>query len=88
MNGFVFRRAAAAAVIAAALAAGTPAHAAGRPDAPAAVTVLERAWQWIASFWGGEKIGMEIDPNGKPAATTGETGGGQTEIGITIDPNG
>ena len=88
MNGFVFRRAAAAAVLAAALAAGTPAHAAGRIDAPASVNVLERAWQWIASLWGGEKGGMHIDPNGKPAVSTGTTGGEATEIGITIDPDG
>ena len=88
MNRIVLRRTAAAAVIATALAAGTPAYAAPRPDAPAALNVLERAWQWIASFWGGEKLGMEIDPNGAPAAPTGETGGGPSEIGGGIDPNG
>lgn len=88
MNGVVFRRAAAAAVIAAALAAGTPAHAASRPDAPAAVNVLELAWQWIASFWDGEKNRGSFDPDGTPAAGPVETGGGQSEIGGGIDPNG
>lgn len=88
MSRIALRRTAAAAVIAAALAAGTPARASPRPDAPAAVNVLERAWQWIASFWGGEKIGIAIDPDGVPAAPTGEAGGGQTEIGGMIDPNG
>lgn len=88
MDRIAFRRTAAAAVIAAALAAGTPVHAAGQPDAPAVVNVVERAWQWIASLWGGEKSGMHIDPDGAPAVPAGETGGGPAEIGGMIDPDG
>lgn len=88
MNGVVFRRAAAAAVITAALAAGTPAHAAGRPDAPAAISVLERAWQWIASWWGGEKFGGCIDPNGTPAAASPPVCARPVEYGGCIDPDG
>lgn len=88
MNRIVLRRAAAAAVIAAALAVGTPAHAAPRPDIPAAVNVLEWAWQWIASFWGGEKIGGMIDPDGAPAAATPPACSRPVEYGGCIDPDG
>jgi hypothetical protein len=88
MNRVVLRRAAAAAVIAAALAAGTPAHAASRPETPAAVNVLERAWQWIASFWGEEKTGGGVDPDGRLVPATPGTCGPACEIGGGIDPNG
>ena len=84
----VVLRCAAATVIAAALAAGTPAHAALRPDTPAAVNVLERTWQWIASLWGGEKYGGAIDPNGAPAATSPPACSRPVEYGGCIDPDG
>lgn len=72
-----------------------PAHAADR-ELAGPQALFERAWHWLASFWGGaetagtsEKGGGSIDPNGRDWGTTlQEPACTQVEAGICIDPNG
>jgi hypothetical protein len=56
---------------------------AGHPQAPTAVSLLERlgrAWSLLASAWG--KTGCHIDPSGGCANAV------ETDEGCNIDPNG
>jgi len=77
------------------LTAPVPAHAAGR-ELAGPQALFERAWQWMASFWGGgdtagaaEKAGWTIDPDGRTMSTTVQQPAcTQVEAGICIDPNG
>lgn len=72
-----------------------PAHAADR-ELAGPQALFERAWHWLASFWGGaettaatEKAGWTIDPDGRTApANVQEPACTQVEAGICIDPNG
>lgn len=72
-----------------------PAHAADR-ELAGPQALFERAWHWLASFWGGaerageaEKSGWTIDPDGRLApATVPDPTCTRIEAGICIDPNG
>ncbi|HEY0513344.1 MAG TPA: hypothetical protein VGH73_15650 [Thermoanaerobaculia bacterium] len=83
------RRTTIAAVLAAALAVATPAHAASRQSRAAGPGWIEAALQWVAHVWPGNpisgllKVGVGIDPEGSttPAGASSDYGGG-------IDPDG
>jgi hypothetical protein len=101
-----FRRVVTAAALTTFLAvtAPIPAHAAGWGGWTGTDTLLERAWSWLASFWGTsgtaerdelsggrEKGGGTIDPNGGEADGNGILSDPTCvtdEAGICIDPNG
>src|SRR6185295_16232375 len=61
---------------------------AAQAAAPAASSLLDRAWRLLQSLWGEE--GCMIDPNGRCATRTtpAPRPGTETDTGCMIDPNG
>jgi len=61
---------------------------AAQATAPAASSLLDRAWRLLQSLWGEE--GCRIDPNGRCAtgAAPAPRPGTETDTGCRIDPSG
>jgi hypothetical protein len=61
---------------------------AAQAAAPAASSLLDRAWRLLQSLWGEE--GCRIDPDGRCAtgATPAPRPGSATDTGCRIDPDG
>ena len=84
------RQAVTAAALAASLALGTPAHAAGLPE-PGSMSLFEQVSHWLTSMWPGdgpilEKSGPGVDPDGSPVRPS--TACTECDRGAGVDPDG